>query len=84
MDMPRGDADVLACVYAHVCGHVWVRVCAHICAHVWAHMCAGVIREIKLLFQDNAISLYHLYLIYMLNPIIFCHVGLFLCFYVRM
>ena len=64
MDMPRGDADVLARVYAHVC--------------------AGVIREIKLLFQDNTIFLYHLYLIYMLNHVIFCHVGLFLCFYVRM
>ena len=77
MDTLCSDADV----FAHVC----VRVCSHLCAHaMWRRYgCAHVIREIKLPFQDNAISLYHLYLIYALNPIIFCHVGLFLYFHVR-
>ena len=52
---------------AHAC--VWA------CAHVWA----GVIREITLPFQDNVISLNHLYLIYALKSHNFCHVRL--CFY---
>ena len=51
-------------------------------ANVFAHLCACVIRENKLPFQDNDICLYHLYITYALNPVIFRHVGLFLCFYV--
>ena len=50
--------------------------------YVCVHVCARVIREIKPIFQDNTISLYHLYIIYTLNPVIFCHVGL--CFSFKM
>ena len=37
-------------------------------------------REIKLPFEDNVISLNHLYIIYALNLLIFCHMGLYFCF----
>ena len=73
----------------HVCAmttrirFVSVRECVCASVRACAPLCAHVIREIKLSFQDNAISLYHLYLIYSLNLIVFFHVGLFLCFYVR-
>ena len=65
----------------YVCVRAFVCVC--LCARVCVHVCACVIREIKLPFQDNTVSLYHLYLICALNLISFCHVGLFLFFYVR-
>ena len=55
-----------------VCERIFWRVCAQVCAHV--------IRDIKLPFQDNVISQYHLYDIYKLKPVIFCYVRLFLCF----
>ena len=53
------------------------------CARVCAHACVRVIRKIKLPFEDNATSLYQLYLIYALNLVIFCHVGLCFCFNMR-
>ena len=49
MASPRG---------AHVCVHTCVHTCVRMC--VCVHVCASIIREIKLPFQDNAISLNHL------------------------
>ena len=70
-----GSVRTCVCVRVSVCVRACVRVCAHVCGHV--------ITEIKVPFQDNVICVYHLYLIYVLKPVKFCHVELFICLYVH-
>ena len=72
---------IRTCVCARVCAHMCVCVCA--CVRTCAYVCASEIRGIKLPFQDNTISLKHLYLVFVLNLVIFCHVGVCFCFKMR-
>ena len=65
----------------HVAARTCWRVCIRVSTHLSAQICTRVKREIKLLFQDNVISLCHMHLIYVSIVHNFCHVGL--CFVLK-
>ena len=56
----------------------WVKMASLRGANICVHAC--VIREIKHPFQDMVSSLNHAYVIYTLNHLNLCQVGLSFCF----